>query len=161
MSKPARNGLDALLRPEDSVLVLIDHQPYQLANLNSHDPHMAVNNATGLAKAAKVFNVPTILTSVVQERGGVIFPQITGVFPGQDGEVLTFFQALFQLFGFRLGLDQDMAGKGLGHGISSWTVERFIVPVPAAAIQLATADPRRGGPHPRLDVLVPWTFPRC
>lgn len=84
MSKPARNGLDALLRPEDSVLVLIDHQPYQLANLNSHDPHMAVNNATGLAKAAKVFNVPTILTSVVQERGGVIFPQITEVFPGQD-----------------------------------------------------------------------------
>lgn len=84
MSKPARNGLDALLRPEDSVLVLIDHQPYQLANLNSHDPHMAVNNATGLAKAAKVFNVPTILTSVVQARGGVIFPQITDVFPGQD-----------------------------------------------------------------------------
>jgi nicotinamidase-related amidase len=64
--------------------VLIDHQPYQLANLNSHDPHMAVNNATGLAKAAKVFNVPTILTSVVQDRGGVIFPQITDVFPGQE-----------------------------------------------------------------------------
>jgi nicotinamidase-related amidase len=84
MSKPAKTGLDALLRPEDSVLVLIDHQPYQLANLNSHDPHMAVNNATGLAKAAKVFNVPTILTSVVQDRGGYIFPQITDVFPGQD-----------------------------------------------------------------------------
>jgi len=33
-----RNGLDSLLRPEDSVLVLIDHQPYQLAKLNSHDP---------------------------------------------------------------------------------------------------------------------------
>jgi nicotinamidase-related amidase len=84
MSKPARTGLNALLRPEDSVLVLIDHQPYQLANLNSHDPHMAVNNATGLAKAAKVFNVPTILTSVVQDRGGYIFPQITDVFPGQE-----------------------------------------------------------------------------
>ncbi len=41
-----RNGLDSLLRPEDSVLVLIDHQPYQLTNLNSHDPHMVVNNAT-------------------------------------------------------------------------------------------------------------------
>lgn len=38
-----RNGLASLLRPEDSVLVLIDHQPYQLANLNSHDPHMVVN----------------------------------------------------------------------------------------------------------------------
>jgi hypothetical protein len=26
-----RNGLASLLRPEDSVLVLIDHPPYQLA----------------------------------------------------------------------------------------------------------------------------------
>ena len=79
-----RNGLASLLRPEDSVLVLIDHQPFQLTNLNSHDPHMAVNAATGLAKAAKVFNVPTILTSVIADRGGKIFPQITDVFPGQD-----------------------------------------------------------------------------
>ncbi len=79
-----RNGLKSLLRPEDSVLVLIDHQPYQLANLNSHDPHMAVNNATALAKSAKAFGVPTILTSVVADRGGLIFPQITDVFPGQE-----------------------------------------------------------------------------
>jgi len=79
-----RNGLSSLLRPEDSVLVLIDHQPYQLSNLNSHDPHMAVNNAAGLAKAAKAFGVPTILTSVVEDRGGKIFPQITNVFPDQE-----------------------------------------------------------------------------
>ncbi|HEU4538313.1 MAG TPA: hydrolase [Polyangiaceae bacterium] len=79
-----RNGLTSLLRPEDSVLLLIDHQPYQLANLNSHEPQMVVNNATGLAKAAKVFRVPTILTSVVAARGGVIFPQITDVFPDQE-----------------------------------------------------------------------------
>ena len=79
-----RNGLASLLRPEDSVLVLIDHQPFQLTNLNSHDPHAAVNCATALAKAAKAFNVPTILTSVIAERGGWIFPQITDVFPGQE-----------------------------------------------------------------------------
>lgn len=79
-----RNGLESLLRPEDSVLVLIDHQPYQLANLNSHDPHMVVNNTTALAKAAKVFGVPTILTSVIADRGGAIFPQVTDVFPGQE-----------------------------------------------------------------------------
>ncbi|ACK82845.1 hydrolase [Methylorubrum extorquens] len=79
-----RNGLDSLLRHEDSVLVLIDHQPYQLTNLNSHDPHMVVNNTTALAKSAKVFGVPTILTSVIAERGGVIFPQVTDVFPGQE-----------------------------------------------------------------------------
>jgi hypothetical protein len=49
---PAKTGLDALLRPEDSILVLIDHQPYQFANLNSHEPTMIVNNVIGLAKAA-------------------------------------------------------------------------------------------------------------
>ena len=79
-----RNGLDSLLRPEESVLVLIDHQPYQLANLNSHDPQAVVNNTTALAKVAKVFGVPTILTSVVAARGGVIFPHITEVFPDQE-----------------------------------------------------------------------------
>lgn len=79
-----RNGLSSLLRPEDSVLVLIDHQPYQLANLNSHDPHIVVNNSAGLAKAAKAFGVPTILTSVIADRGGYIFPQITEVFPDQE-----------------------------------------------------------------------------
>ena len=79
-----RNGLSSLLRPEDSVLVLIDHQPYQLANLNSHEPQMVINNTVGLAKTAKAFGVPTILTSVVAARGGLLFPQITDVFPGQE-----------------------------------------------------------------------------
>ena len=81
---PPRNGLASLLRPEDSVVVLIDHQPFQLTNLNSHDPQMVVNNATALAKAARAFDVPTILTSVLAERGGLIFPQITDVFPDQQ-----------------------------------------------------------------------------
>ena len=72
-----RNGLDSLLRPEDSVLVLIDHQPYQLANVNSHEPQMVVNNTVALAKAARAFGVPTILTSVISDRGGLLFPQIT------------------------------------------------------------------------------------
>ena len=69
---PAQTGLDALLRPEDSILVLIDHQPYQFANLNSHEPTMIVNNVVGLAKTAKVFNVPTILTTVIEQRGGYL-----------------------------------------------------------------------------------------
>jgi nicotinamidase-related amidase len=79
-----RNGLASLLRPEDSVLVLIDHQPYQLANLNSHEPQMVINNTAALAKTARAFGVPTILTSVIAERGGLLFPQITEVFPDQE-----------------------------------------------------------------------------
>lgn len=79
----AKNGLDALLRPEDSFLVLIDHQPYQFANLNSHEPMMVVNNVVGLAKAAKVFDVPTILTTVLEERGGYLIKGLQDVFPDQ------------------------------------------------------------------------------
>jgi len=80
---PAKTGLDALLRPEDSILVLIDHQPYQFTNLNSHEPTMIVNNVIGLAKTAKVFNVPTILTTVIEERGGYLIKGLQDVFPEQ------------------------------------------------------------------------------
>ena len=64
-----KTGLDALLMPESSVLVLIDHQPFQFASVHSHEPTMIVNNVIALAKTAKVFSVPTILTTVVEERG--------------------------------------------------------------------------------------------
>jgi nicotinamidase-related amidase len=80
---PAKTGLQALLRPEDSIVVLIDHQPYQFTNLNSHEPTMIINNVIALAKLAKAFNVPTILTSVIEERGGTIIKGLLDVFPDQ------------------------------------------------------------------------------
>ncbi|MGW6456011.1 hypothetical protein ACWF94_08790 [Streptomyces sp. NPDC055078] len=83
MSTGNKAGLDALLTPEESVLVLIDHQPFQFANLNSHEPAMVVNNVVGLAKAAKVFDVPTILTTVLEERGGYLVQGLQDVFPEQ------------------------------------------------------------------------------
>src|SRR5258707_738104 len=76
-------GLDALLTPENCVVLLIDHQPSQLANVNSHEPTMVINNVTGLAKTAKAFGVPTILTTIAAKRGGEIFKQIQAVFPDQ------------------------------------------------------------------------------
>lgn len=76
-------GLDALLRPQDSVLVLIDHQPFQFANLHSHEPALIVNNVLGLAKLARVFGVPTILTTVLEERGGHLIRTLQDLFPDQ------------------------------------------------------------------------------
>ena len=78
-----RTGLDALLAPARSVLLLIDHQPFQFSNLHSHDPTLIINNVVGLAKAAKAFEVPTILTTVTEERGGYIVSGIQSVFPSQ------------------------------------------------------------------------------
>src|SRR5258708_37128244 len=72
-------GLDALLTPENCALLLIDHQPFQLANVNSHDPTIVINNVTPLAKTARAYDIPTILTTVNEERGGLIFRQSQAV----------------------------------------------------------------------------------
>jgi nicotinamidase-related amidase len=83
MTHTAKTGLDALLTPDESVLVLIDHQPFQFANLHSHEPTMVINNVVGLAKMAKVYGVPTILTTVIEERGGKLIQALQDVFPDQ------------------------------------------------------------------------------
>jgi nicotinamidase-related amidase len=83
LTRTAKAGLDALLTPEESVLVLIDHQPYQFTNLNSHEPTLIVNNVVGLAKLAKAFDVPTVLTTVLEERGGYLIKALQDVFPDQ------------------------------------------------------------------------------
>jgi nicotinamidase-related amidase len=69
--------------PPRSLCWSFDHQPFQFANLHSHEPTMIVNNVIGLAKAAKVFNVPTILTTVVEDRGGKLIKGLQDVFSEQ------------------------------------------------------------------------------
>ncbi len=83
MPASTKVGLNALLTPENCVLLLIDHQPFQLTNVNSHEPTMVINNVTALARTAKVYGIPTILTTVNEERGGAIFKQVQAVFPDQ------------------------------------------------------------------------------
>jgi nicotinamidase-related amidase len=79
----SKAGLGALLTPDNCALVLIDHQPFQFAGLRSHDTQTIINNVVGLAKAAKLFGVPTLLTTVVEERGGYLLKQLQDVFPEQ------------------------------------------------------------------------------
>jgi nicotinamidase-related amidase len=79
----SHSGLDALLTPEESVLVLIDHQAFQFANMHSHEPQLVVGNVAALSKTAKVFGVPTILTTVLEERGGYLIKAIQDLFPDQ------------------------------------------------------------------------------
>jgi nicotinamidase-related amidase len=79
----AKTGLDALLTPDNSIVILIDHQPFQFANLHSHDPTLIQNNVVGLAKTAKAFGVPTILTTVLEQRGGLLIKALQDVYPEQ------------------------------------------------------------------------------
>jgi nicotinamidase-related amidase len=82
-SQNSKVGLDALLTPDNSVLVMIDHQAFQFANTRNMDPTMILNNTIGLAKAAKAFKVPTILTTVTSDRGGKLPAALQAVFPDQ------------------------------------------------------------------------------
>ena len=47
---------------------------------------MVVNNVVGLAKAAKAFGVPTILTTVLEERGGYLIQGAAGRVPRAEAD---------------------------------------------------------------------------
>src|SRR5216110_1308585 len=73
-----------LYTPQDSAVVFIDHQPQMLFGVSGIDRAAFISNVTLLAKAAKEFNVPTVLTAVETEGfSGYVFPQLLDVFPGQ------------------------------------------------------------------------------
>jgi nicotinamidase-related amidase len=76
-------GLGALLTPDNCVLVLIDHQPFQVSAIQNIDPAQMINNSVGLAKTAKAFKVPTLLTTVLKDRGGDLIKPLQDVFPDQ------------------------------------------------------------------------------
>ena len=76
-------GLASMLTPDNSVVLLIDHQPYQFVAVRNMDPQLVLNNTVALAKTAKGFGVPTILTTVLEERGGYLAQQLVDVFPDQ------------------------------------------------------------------------------
>src|ERR1700704_5998633 len=78
-----KTGLGALLTPDNCVLVLIDHQPFQVSAIQNIDPAQMINNTVALAKTAKVFNVPTLLTTVLKDRGGNLLKPLQDVFPEQ------------------------------------------------------------------------------
>jgi nicotinamidase-related amidase len=79
----AKYGLNSLLTPENCVLLLIDHQPMQLSSIGNTNTALLLNNVIALAKTAKAFGVPTILTTVLQDRGGFLPKDIQDVFPEQ------------------------------------------------------------------------------
>lgn len=73
-----------LLNPQNSALILIDFQPQMTFGVANIDRQTLFNNVMLLAKAAKIFNVPTILTTVeTKSFSGNMWPQILDIFPDQ------------------------------------------------------------------------------
>ncbi|MEW9583850.1 hydrolase [Paraburkholderia sp. DGU8] len=73
-----------VLTPQNSQLLFIDQQPQMAFGVQSIDRQVLKNNVVGLAKAAKLFGIPTSITSVEsQSFSGFTYPELLDVFPGQ------------------------------------------------------------------------------
>lgn len=71
-----------LLDKDNSALIFIDHQPQMAFGVANIDRQQLKNNVVGLAKAGKIFNVPTLFTSVETESfSGYIWPELLAVHP--------------------------------------------------------------------------------
>jgi nicotinamidase-related amidase len=71
-----------VLTPQNSQIIFIDHQPQMAFGVESIDRQTLKNNTVALAKAAKVFRIPTTITTVTsQEFGGYAYPELLDVFP--------------------------------------------------------------------------------
>jgi nicotinamidase-related amidase len=79
-----RNPKLEVLTPENCQLIFIDQQPQMAFGVQSIDRQVLKNNTVGLAKAAKVFNIPTTITTVETESfSGHTYPELLDVFPGK------------------------------------------------------------------------------
>lgn len=73
-----------LLTPDNSVVAIIDLQPQMLFGVASHDRQSIINNNVALSKAARVFGVPVVLSTVETKAfSGYMWPQIQAVFKGE------------------------------------------------------------------------------
>lgn len=74
-----------LFTADDTAIVFIDHQPQMTFGVANIDRASLINNVVLLAKVAKEFNIPAVLTSVETESfSGYLWPELLDVFPGQQ-----------------------------------------------------------------------------
>jgi len=73
------------ITPQNAALVLIDYQPAMYQGVESHDRLSVMHNVQILAKAAKVFGLPTLLSTVAKDSfAGPFMPEVTDLFPKSE-----------------------------------------------------------------------------
>jgi nicotinamidase-related amidase len=80
----AKRSEKGLLTPDTCVVAIIDLQPQMLFGVANFDRQMIINNNVALLKAAKVFEIPVVLSTVeTKSFSGNMWPQIQAVYPNQ------------------------------------------------------------------------------
>ncbi|MEM9230150.1 MAG: hydrolase [Pseudomonadota bacterium] len=74
-----------MISPENTALVLIDYQPAMYQGIESHDRLSVFNNVQILAKGAKLFDLPTVISTVAKDSfSGPFMPEVTDLFPDHE-----------------------------------------------------------------------------
>lgn len=77
-----------LLTPDNHTLLLVDHEGQMALAVGSHPLEVVLNATAGLAKAAALFDVPTIVTTVSERSfSGPLFPSIQQAFPDEAARI--------------------------------------------------------------------------
>jgi nicotinamidase-related amidase len=77
-----REYREILLDPEDCLVLIVDHQPQMYFGVSNFPRRMIMSNTIALAKAAKVFDVPCVLTTVeAKDFSGQLYSQLQEVYP--------------------------------------------------------------------------------
>jgi len=72
-----------MITPENAAMVLIDFQPAMWQGVESHDRSVVFQNVQILAKTAKLFKLPTLISTVAKDSfSGPFMPEVTDLFPG-------------------------------------------------------------------------------
>jgi nicotinamidase-related amidase len=80
----AKRSEKGLLTPDNCVVAIIDLQPQMLFGVANFDRQTIINNNVALLKAAKVFDVPVVLSTVeTKSFSGNMWPQIQAIFLNQ------------------------------------------------------------------------------
>src|SRR5258706_12316077 len=70
------------ITPQNAALALIDFQPAMYQGVQSHDRLSVMHNVQDLAKSARLFKLPTVLSSVAKDSfAGLLMPDVTDVVP--------------------------------------------------------------------------------
>lgn len=74
-----------MITPENCAIALIDYQPAMYQGVQSHDRLTVMHNVQTLARMARLFKLPTVLTTVAKDSfSGPFMEEVTELFPGAD-----------------------------------------------------------------------------
>src|SRR6201994_3051111 len=74
-----------MLTPQNSAIALIDYQPAMYQGVQSHDRMTPMHNVQVLAKTAKLFKIPTVLSTVAANSfSGPFMPEVIDLFPNHE-----------------------------------------------------------------------------